>query len=129
MMKSPSSIRIPPIFLALLLLLLPVYGYACVLPMMGSDTHASACPLLDCGMGDSHQAAAKYCESLKKAEAQNFSTLNGTFSILKATHADLTTGIQIPQVVSPFYLKGDREKERASFTSQAIYLLHHTLLL
>ena len=117
------------ILLALILLLLPAYGYACVLPMMGttSDAHTTPCSLIDCGLNGTQETAQKYCETLKKAEAQSFLTLQNTLA--QTTLGPLLLDSLILPEVTQVHSTLSALEEARSPASQNLYLLHHTLLL
>ncbi len=129
MLQSDLSWRIQFAFLVVILLILPVYGYACVLPMLGSagDTHPDTCPFVDCGLSGSHETAQKYCEALKKAETQSFLTLQSAlaktiFGPLLLDYLFLPEMTKVHSTLSPL-------EETQFSVSQNLYLLHHTLLL
>jgi hypothetical protein len=129
MKKGCPSVHIWFTLLALILLLLPVYGYACILPMLGapSDVHNMDCPFINCGIGKAHETGQKYCESLKKAHVQSALSPYDVFA--KTPIAPLFSQLpSLPEVsktrwtLSPF--------EQSSFPAfPEIYILHHTLLL
>jgi len=129
MKRSGFSGCIQFILLALILLLLPAYGYACVLPMMGttSDAHTPTCSLSDCGISGAHETAQKYCETLKKAEVQSFLTLQN--SLAKTTSGPLLLEYFIIPQVTQVRSTLSTLKEAKLPASQNLYLLYHTLLL
>ena len=125
----PSSNHIQIVFLAFILLLLPVYGYACVLPMMDAsgDAHTNACNLIHCGLNGSQENAQKYCEPLKKAELQSFHTLQN--ALPKITFGpSLVEYLILPEVIR-VHLTFNTLEEANFLASQNLYLLHRTLLL
>jgi hypothetical protein len=129
MKKSRPSVRIWFTLLTLILLLLPVYGYACVLPMLGapSDGHSMDCPFIDCGVGQTHGPGQKYCESLKKVHVQSALSLQDVLA--KTSIAPLSFQLSIlPEVPKTHWTLSASEKSTFP-ASPEIYILQHTLLL
>ena len=129
MKRSGLSGYIQLIFLALILLLLPAYGYACILPMLGSttDTHTTPCSLIDCGSNGSQENTQKYCDTLKKVELQSSLTL--PHALAKITFTPLLLEYIILPGVPKVHTTLSTLEEAKFSTSQNLYLLHHTLLL
>ncbi|MCI0527724.1 MAG: hypothetical protein L0Y56_09815 [Nitrospira sp.] len=129
MKRMHPSARIGFTLLTLILLLLPVYGYACVLPMLGapSDDHNMGCPFIDCGVGKAHGTGQKYCESLQKVHVQSALSLQDVLA--KTPIAPLFSQLSIlPEVSKARWTLSPSEK--SSFpASPEIYILHRSLLL
>ena len=129
MKRAHHSARIGFAMLTLILLLLPVYGYACVLPMLGapSDAHNMGCPFIDCGVGKAHQTGQKYCESLKKVQLQSALSLQDVLA--KTPIAPLFSQLSIlPEMPDACWTFSVSEESRFPASSE-IYIVHHTLLL
>jgi hypothetical protein len=127
MVSFGLSRRIQFTFLVFILLFLPVYGYACVLPMLGSSNNASTCHLTDCTISDSQQATQKYCDVLKKVEAE--SSLPHQDALAKTTLGPLFTEFSILSEIPKAHWALSTFQEARFFTAPNLYILHHTLLL
>jgi hypothetical protein len=127
MMRLGLSGRIQFTSLVLILLLLPVYSYACVLPMLGASSNANTCHLANCSLSDSQQTTQKYCDALKRVQVESSLTLQD--ALTKSTSGSLLTEFQITTGVPKALLALSSFEEARSFTAQNLYLLHHTLLL
>jgi len=129
MKRTRPSVRIWFTLLTLLLLLLPVYGYACILPMMGtsSDDHNMGCPFVDCGAGKAHGTGQKYCESLKKVHVQSALSLQDVLA--KTPIVPFFSQLSILPEMSKARWTLSALEEASFPVSSEIYILHHTLLL
>lgn len=129
MKRTHPSARIWLTLLALILLLLPVYGYACILPMLGTTSHAQSthCPFTDCGLGKPQETTYKHCESLKRAQVQSSLSLQDVLA--KTPIAPLSSPLSILPEVSQAHCILNTSEETRLPASAEIYILHHTLLL
>ena len=129
--KTRLSFRIQFTLLSLILLLLPVYGYACVLPMVGmsGDSHAPVCRIIDCNLNSSKQTAQKYCETLQKMEAQHESALQGTLVSLEMVQAPTISEVPTPILDPPSWIPPHGVNPFKFSSTQPLYILHHILLL
>jgi hypothetical protein len=129
MKRTRLSAHIWFTLLALILLLLPVYGYACVLPMLGvhSDAHNMSCPFIDCGAGKAADTGQKYCESLKKVHVQSAFSLQDVLA--KNPITPLFSQLSILPEMSKAHWALCALEESSFPVPLEIYIRHHTLLL
>ena len=131
-MKKPTpATRIGITLLGFILLFLSVYAYACALPMMGtsSHTHATACCLIDCRTSCSEETVQKYCESLKRMEAQNSLLLQVAPPGLNLAQGQPLSEFADPNPWPQTQLTLHALREAKLYPSRDLYTLQHTLLL